>query len=276
MGDPASPSKALSDHLVNGLPPSCVYIPYFLSPAEATHILAQIQATPPTRWTNLSHRRLLSLPSTLTGTARDRLIASPLPSYLANPILLRFANLSIFKDSPHGAPNHVLINEYLPGQSIMPHEDGSAYYPCTATVSLGAPIVLDVYEKDGEGEQETKPKWRILQEPLSLLVTSGSMYTDTLHGIDGVLVDEEVGEGDDCELGVVGRTGKVCGIGRGKVHKRDESELDVQGCGESSKGWWCDEVLGQVTSERIVGDVRLGRKCRQRVAELLQRRSSEP
>ncbi|KKK26433.1 hypothetical protein ARAM_004171 [Aspergillus rambellii] len=29
----------------------------------------------------------------------------------------------------------------------MPHEDGAAYFPLVATVSLGAPIVLDLYEK---------------------------------------------------------------------------------------------------------------------------------
>src|SRR5256885_13581058 len=115
--------------LVGVLPPSCHYIPNFLTPAEESHILAQIQAMPSARWTNLSHRRLLSVPSTLTGTDRDTLIASPLPGYLASPILSRFADLGIFKDSPHGSPNHVLINEYLPGQGIMPHEDGPAYYP---------------------------------------------------------------------------------------------------------------------------------------------------
>jgi alkylated DNA repair protein alkB family protein 6 len=174
---------------LSGLPPSCHYIPNLLSQAEETHILSQIAATPPARWTTLSHRRLLSLPSTLTGTARDTLIAAGLPAYLSGPILPRFAELGMFKDSPHGAPNHVLINEYLPGQGIMPHEDGPAYFPCTATVSLGAAIVLDVYEKNEQGEREKKPRWRILQEPRSLLVTSGSMYTETLHGIEGATVD---------------------------------------------------------------------------------------
>ena len=74
----------------------------------------------------------------------------------------------------------------------MPHEDGPAYYPCTATVSLGAAVVLDGYEKDGAAGKGETPRWRILQEPRSLLVTSGDMYTDTLHGINGVAVDEEI------------------------------------------------------------------------------------
>jgi len=92
----------------------------------------------------------------------------------------------------------------------MPHEDGAAYYPLVATVSLGAPIVLDVYEKQQQksctnegftpklereaeeqdesgGKQECQawkqPRFRILQEPRSLLITTKGMYTDFLHGI---------------------------------------------------------------------------------------------
>lgn len=71
--------------------------------------------------------------------------------------------LGIWDNTPHGAPNHVLVNEYQPGEGIMPHEDGPAYYPMVATVSLGAPIVLDVFKKSEEGEG--KARFRILQEP---------------------------------------------------------------------------------------------------------------
>lgn len=211
---PAQLPAALSD-----LPPFCHYIPNFLNPAEEAHILSQIAATPQARWTILSHRSLLSLPSTLTGTAHDTLIAAPLPAYLSGPILPRFAALGMFKDSPHGAPNHVLINEYLPGQGIMPHEDGPAYFPCTATVSLGAAIVLDVYEKNDQGEREKRPRWRILQEPRSLLVTSGSMYTDTLHGIEGVAVDEELGKREIANWEVLGDKERYGALEGGRLER---------------------------------------------------------
>jgi alkylated DNA repair protein alkB homolog 6 len=89
----------------------------------------------------------------------------------------------IFKDSPHGAPNHVLINEYLPGQGIMPHKDGPAYYPVVCTVSLGASLCLEIYGSKEDGATEDVPRWRILQEPRSLLITTGELYTDYLHGI---------------------------------------------------------------------------------------------
>ena len=98
----------------------------------------------------------------------------------------------LFTASAHQRPNHVLINEYKPGQGIMPHEDGSAYFPVVATVSLGAPIVLNIYEKDDEGAMRLDPRHRILQEPRSLLVTSDEMYRDYLHGIDGVNQDNDL------------------------------------------------------------------------------------
>lgn len=93
----------------------------------------------------------------------------------------------------------------------MPHEDGSAYYPLVATVSLGAPIVLDLYEKhsqhqgariDMEDEAEAdvitttghtrKPQFRILQERRSLLITRERIYTDYLHGIAETVRDEDL------------------------------------------------------------------------------------
>ena len=75
----------------------------------------------------------------------------------------------------------------------MPHEDGPTYHPTTATVSLGAPIVLDIYDKLAQGEREAELKWRVLQEPRSLLVTTGEMYRSTLHGIAEVTMDKDLG-----------------------------------------------------------------------------------
>ena len=45
--------------------------------------------------------------------------------------------------------NHVLINEYLPGQGIMPHEDGPFFYPVIANITLGSHTMLDLYAKSG-------------------------------------------------------------------------------------------------------------------------------
>ncbi|KAJ0422418.1 hypothetical protein BJY00DRAFT_75084 [Aspergillus carlsbadensis] len=192
------------------------YIADFITRDEEERLLQKITTAPLPTWKHLSHRRLQTHPSPLTNN--NTLLASPLPSWLVSPIITpHFDRLALFAGSPHRAPNHVLINEYTPGHGIMPHEDGAAYYPIVATVSLGGDIVLDLYEKhkrdedekggndnlsgddghdDSSGKPTTKeelvgkemvggrqPKYRILQERRSLLVTRNSIYRDYLHGI---------------------------------------------------------------------------------------------
>jgi alkylated DNA repair protein alkB homolog 6 len=104
-----------------------------------------------------------------------------------------------------------LINEYKPGEGIMPHEDGAAYSPLVATISLAAPIVLDLYEKIEDSNDENGaenataatniqrdddgrpvPQFRILQEPGSLLITRGKAYEVLLHGISPIRRDENL------------------------------------------------------------------------------------
>lgn len=114
------------------------------------------------------------------------------------------------------------MNEYQPGQGIFPHEDGGAYHPVVATVSLGSHVVLDIYAKksDGSGEREDAPRWRILQESRSLLITTGGLYKGYLHGITETKVDENLnvegvsnwdmlGRRDDFETGARQRETRV-------------------------------------------------------------------
>ncbi|KAJ8117539.1 hypothetical protein OPT61_g1297 [Boeremia exigua] len=180
---------------IAGVPPDFYYIPNFISPEEETSILQKIPAQ---RWVNLSHRRLQAHPSTLTKS--NTLLASPLPAYLVNPVIPRFEDLGIFEHTLHQQPNHVLINEYKPGEGIMPHEDGKAYASVVATVSLGGSVCLSLTSKSrpeetvGEGNEQWDDKWkvptRIMQEPRSLLITTGPAYESLLHGVDAVEVDE--------------------------------------------------------------------------------------
>lgn len=137
----------------------------------------------------LAHRRLQTWPGDLT---KDTLLESPLPNWLSDPVIPRILALSkdegnvndnIFTNSPHRAPNHVLVNEYLPGQGIMPHKDGSAYYPVVCTISLGASLCLDIYGSNEDGTRESTSRWRIFQEPRSLLITANDLYTEYFHGI---------------------------------------------------------------------------------------------
>lgn len=190
--------SSLEEFKVTSLPNSVYYIPNFITKGEESVILGKIASAPKPRWKVLSHRRLQSWPSDLT---RDTLLESALPSWLIDPIIPRLLSVpvsasdqtcNIFSNSPHGAPNHVLINEYLPGQGIMPHKDGAAYYPVVCTVSLGGSLCLDFYGTNESASTESKPRWKIFQEPRSLLITTGQMYTGYLHGIADVTTDTEL------------------------------------------------------------------------------------
>jgi alkylated DNA repair protein alkB family protein 6 len=75
----------------------------------------------------------------------------------------------------------------------MPHKDGAAYHPVVCTLSLGSTLCLEIYGTKDDGTIENIPKWKILQEPRSLLITTGEVYTKYLHGI--AETDEEVNLG---------------------------------------------------------------------------------
>ena len=65
----------------------------------------------------------------------------PLPNYYL-PIINRIKENGI---NPHIC-NHILLNEYYPGEGIMPHTDGSAYYPIVSNISLNSQIVLNFWK----------------------------------------------------------------------------------------------------------------------------------
>lgn len=72
----------------------------------------------------------------------------------------------------------------------MPHKDGAAYHPVVCTVSLGSSLCLEIYATKEDGTREAVPRFKILQEPRSLLITTDELYTDFLHGI--AEVEQEV------------------------------------------------------------------------------------
>lgn len=71
----------------------------------------------------------------------------------------------------------------------MDQQDGAAYHPVVCTVSLGASLCLNLYKCKEDGTLDPAPAWRILQEPRSLLITTGELYTDFLHGIADIEED---------------------------------------------------------------------------------------
>ncbi|KAK5107487.1 hypothetical protein LTR62_001105 [Meristemomyces frigidus] len=209
---------AMDDQRIPGPPPSMFYMPNFVSEDEETKLLESIPAN---KWITLSKRRLQAIPARLTATNTLLATDSSLPPWLEDPIVQRIHATDAFDASPHGRINHCLINEYLAGQGIMPHEDGGAYHPVVATVSLGGSIVLDVTTKEenntflASGRQASK--WRVLQEPRSLLITCGAAYSDTLHGIAEVTEDVDLGEGTVANWSLLGDQETVIAVGEKNV-----------------------------------------------------------
>lgn len=71
-------------------------------------------------------------------------------------------------------------------------QDGAAYHPVVCTVSCGASLCLNIYKSKEDGALDPEPAWRILQEPRSLLITTGDLYTDFLHGIADIEEDVDL------------------------------------------------------------------------------------
>ena len=98
------------------------------------------------------------------------------------------------------AANHVLLNEYEPGQGIMPHLDGPLFYPTISTISLGSSTLLNFYTEDqGESLQfADRLVTSLFVEPRSLLVLKDDMYHKYLHGIEEI--DQDVISDKICNL----------------------------------------------------------------------------
>ncbi|XP_037136474.1 alpha-ketoglutarate-dependent dioxygenase alkB homolog 6 [Syngnathus acus] len=185
MEHPTSISQELRQFVVPGAPPTVYYIPDFISAEEEAYLLQQVYRSPKPKWTQLSGRRLQNW----GGLPRPKgMLEEKIPAWLHNYCQ---------KVSSHGAfdgktANHVLVNEYKPGEGIMPHEDGPLYHPTVTTVTLGSHGLLDFYmpvsRLEGDDDavttlEEDRHLFSLLLRPRSLLVLQDDAYQNLLHGI---------------------------------------------------------------------------------------------
>lgn len=126
-------------------------------------------------------------------------------------------SLSVFNNV---TPNHVLVNEYEPGQGIMPHEDGPLFYPVVSTINLGSHTFLDFYHPLNKGEENTEENsssltlderyfMSLLLEPRSLFILTEDLYHNYLHGIAERTYDvvtDKVANLDACKNTILGDT----------------------------------------------------------------------
>ncbi|KAF5822954.1 putative oxoglutarate/iron-dependent dioxygenase, alpha-ketoglutarate-dependent dioxygenase AlkB [Helianthus annuus] len=177
-----------------GSVPTVFYIPDFISDFDQNLLLNHIYAAPVSKWKVLKNRRLQNW----GGIVHEKgLLPQDLPPWLTK-ITEKIRDVSSLFPS---AINHVLINEYLPNQGIMPHQDGPAYYPVVAILSIGSPVVMDftphlslsgstsnIEDKDSiegadHGNLPNYPPFSVALMSGSLLIFKDAAYTDYLHGI---------------------------------------------------------------------------------------------
>lgn len=162
-----------------GFIPMCRFIGDVLSVHDERQLIACILAwgDQAGRWVELRDRRLQEYGGKPT---RDGLLnAEALPPWLAC-LSQQLVSSGLFP--PSHPPNHALINEYAPGEGILPHTDGPAYYPCVATISLGSQAIM-LYE---EGyTTPTRACMEVVLPPRSMVITSDMLYSSWLHSIPG-------------------------------------------------------------------------------------------
>jgi alkylated DNA repair protein alkB family protein 6 len=113
------------------------------------------------------------------------MITEVLPDWLAK-YCRKISDFGVFGEE--NVANHVLVNEYLPSQGIMPHVDGPMYYPTVSTISIGSHTLLDFYkplnsDNEATNKEEDRYVFSLLIEPKSLLILQEDMYKIYLHGI---------------------------------------------------------------------------------------------
>ncbi|CAI0457361.1 unnamed protein product [Linum tenue] len=183
------------DYQVGSLP-TVLYVPQFVTEAEEAHLLAkcletlQIYEAPSAKWKSLKNRRLQNW----GGVVHEKglLPQERIGTFLCKAWDERFVLLLLYWFQ-------------------NPHQDGPAYFPVAAILSLGSPAVMDftphsrlraspdpLEDEGGEGrrhpssetlEAETD-KWiddhhrfSVALMPRSLLIFKDDAYLDYLHGI---------------------------------------------------------------------------------------------
>eukprot|EP01091_Cochliopodium_minus_P019565 TRINITY_DN825_c0_g1_i1.p1 TRINITY_DN825_c0_g1~~TRINITY_DN825_c0_g1_i1.p1 ORF type:complete len:237 (+),score=70.94 TRINITY_DN825_c0_g1_i1:270-980(+) len=170
--------------------PSVYYIPNFLSESEENEVVNNIYKAPQIKWVKLRNRRLQEWGGTPTEKG---MIQVDLPEFL-NKVGEKIHKAKFIPN----VPNHVLVNEYAPGQGIMRHEDGPLYVPHFSILNLKSTILLDVYkhtrdilggDEDSDENQIEDRVFSIALRPRALLIVKDEVYTNYMHGIEERMED---------------------------------------------------------------------------------------
>ncbi|XP_063995273.1 alpha-ketoglutarate-dependent dioxygenase alkB homolog 6 [Diachasmimorpha longicaudata] len=175
----------IAGNLVSKTPPLAYYIPNFITDEEEAEIVKHVNNAPQPKWTQLSHRRLQNW----GGIPHPKgMIAEEIPRWLQKYID-KVTSLDVFDRKT--LPNHVLINEYLPGQGIMGHSDGPLFHPIVTTISCGSHTFLEFTRRldTNEEDRTMNTEFAFLLERKSLLILQEELYHNYLHSISERKVD---------------------------------------------------------------------------------------
>eukprot|EP01024_Parvocaulis_polyphysoides_P027012 TRINITY_DN24569_c0_g1_i1.p2 TRINITY_DN24569_c0_g1~~TRINITY_DN24569_c0_g1_i1.p2 ORF type:complete len:226 (-),score=32.80 TRINITY_DN24569_c0_g1_i1:275-952(-) len=179
-----------------GLLDNVYYINDFITQQEESWLMSELKQSK-TKWTELSNRRLRNY----GGIVHEKgLLPAPMPKWI-NQVIKKIADFKIF-DEKH-TPNHVLVNSYLPGEGILPHEDGPLYHPLVCIISMGSSCIIRFYNKNNNENNYNSqiPVQSVFLQPRSLLVFSERAYEECLHGILEVeteRIDDSVANFQEC------------------------------------------------------------------------------
>ncbi|KAA1098882.1 hypothetical protein PGTUg99_019660 [Puccinia graminis f. sp. tritici] len=166
----------LEDHRIASPIPSIYLIRDFINPEEESYLSRRVDqvgnsnavirpdlsiAVRAGGWQRVNGRRSMYWGGTMTP--KGKLVPQSPPSFMTNEwpqVFKRLEELEIFSSRPsssagpeeppstssdHLPPNHCLVNEYNPGDGILPHLDGPAYLPTVATISLDSDTVYEFH-----------------------------------------------------------------------------------------------------------------------------------
>jgi alkylated DNA repair dioxygenase AlkB len=143
-----------------------LYLPEFVTAQDEARLVAAIDKEP---WdTTWERRRQLYGGSYGRGAET----VAPIPSW-AQSLIDRLQRTGV-GDRPF---DHVLVNEYLPGQGIALHVDYEPFDHTVASLSLLSPCVMD-FRRVSDGHREA-----MLLDRRSLLVLSDEARYEWQHGI---------------------------------------------------------------------------------------------
>lgn len=194
---------SLTAYKIENAPATVHYIPNFISEDDEAFIMKHVYSAPKPKWTCLSNRRLQDYGGV---PHKNGMIPEKVPDWLKT-YNDKIAAYNVFGGNK---PNHVLVNEYLPNQGIMPHTDGPLFYPTVTTISCGSHTVLEILENDAKRDKVCD----IFLERRSLVVLQDDVYSKYLHSIS---------ERDEDVITKECVNAKQCGgeINVGTIFKRD-------------------------------------------------------